>query len=150
MNVEKKIKELRMVLPRPSTSLGSYVPYVETEKFVYLSGVVPMKDGKVKEGKFGMSLNADNGKEIAELCALQLIANLKEAVEDLDRVKRIVRIEGYINSTEEFTEQSKILNVVSDLMVKVFGEKGKHSRIAIGVNSLPLGAAMEVSAIVEI
>ncbi len=150
MKVEKRLEELRIILPKPSTSLGSYVPAVKAGSFVYLSGVVPVKEGNVEKGKFGRDLTVESGKKIAELCGLQLIANLKEAIGDLDRVKQIVRIEGFVNSTDEFEEQSKVLNVVSDLLVKVFGEKGRHSRIAIGVNSLPLGAAMEVSAIVEI
>ncbi len=150
MQIEKKLEELRIILPKPSKSLGSYTPFIKAGSFVYLSGVVPIKDGSVEKGKFGADLNLETGRRVAELCGLQLIANLKEAIGDLDRVKQIVRIEGYINSTENFVDQSKVLNVVSDLMVEIFGEKGRHSRIAIGVNSLPLGAAMEVSAIVEI
>ncbi len=102
-------------------------------------------------GKFGKDFNSENGKEIAELCALQLIANLKKAIGDLDKVKQIVKIEGFINSTAEFTGQSKVMNVISDLVVKIFdNNKGKHSRTAIGVISLPIGAAMEISAIVEL
>ncbi len=150
MKIEKKLEELRIILPSPSKSLGSYVPVVKAGSFVFLSGVVPVKDGNIVKGKFGADLNVENGKEIAELCALQIISNLKSAINDLDRVKQIVRIEGFVNSTDDFTEQSKVLNAVSDLLVKIFGEKGKHSRIAIGVNSLPLGAAIEVSAIFEI
>ncbi len=150
MKIEKKLEELRIILPSPSKSLGSYVPVVKAGSFVFLSGVVPVKDGNIVKGKFGADLNVENGKEIAELCALQIILNLKSAINDLDRVKQIVRIEGFVNSTDDFTEQSKVLNAVSDLLVKIFGEKGKHSRIAIGVNSLPLGAAIEVSAIFEI
>ena len=150
MKIEEKMEKMRIILPPPSKSLGSYIPAVKAGSFVYLSGVVPAKNGNIIKGKFGNEFSVESGREVAELCALQLIANLKEAIKDLDRVKQIVRIEGFINSTDSFTEQSKVMNVVSDLFVKVFGEKGKHSRIAVGVSSLPAGAAMEVSLVAEI
>jgi enamine deaminase RidA (YjgF/YER057c/UK114 family) len=152
MTVEKRLEELRIILPPPSESLGSYVPAILARNIVYLSGVVPLRNKKVIAGKFGKDFNLGNGKEIAELCALQLISNLKEAIGDLDKVKQIVKIEGFINSTAEFTEQSKVMNVLSDFIAKIFDNngKGKHSRTAIGVISLPVGASMEVSAIVEL
>jgi enamine deaminase RidA (YjgF/YER057c/UK114 family) len=150
MRIEEEMEKQRIILPSPSKSLGSYVTAVKTGSFVYLSGVVPMRNGKVVKGKFGKEFDIENGKEIAELCALQLIASLKSAINDLDRVKQIVQIQGFINSTDKFTEQSKVMNTVSDLFVRVFGEKGKHTRIAIGVNTLPSDAAMEVSLVAEI
>ncbi len=152
MTVEKRLEELGIILPPPSESLGSYVPAIFVENVVYLSGVVPVRNKKVVTGKFGKDLNFENGKDIAELCALQLISNLKKVIGDLDKVKQIVKIEGFINSTAEFTEQSRVMNVVSDFVATIFNnnEKGKHSRTAIGVVSLPVGAAMEISAIVEL
>jgi len=152
MIVEKRLEELKIVLPPPSESLGSYIPAILTRNIVYLSGVVPVRNKRVIAGKFGKDFNLENGKEVAELCALQLISNLKKAIGDLSKVKQIVKIEGFINSTAEFTEQSRVMNIVSDFVAKIFdnNEKGKHSRIAIGVISLPLGAAMEISAIVEL
>ncbi len=150
MKIEEQMEKERIILPKPSKSLGSYVPVMKSGSFVYLSGVVPLKGDKVVTGKFGREFDEKSGREPAELCALQLVANLKDAIGDLDRVKQIVRIEGFVNSTDDFSAQSKVLNYVSDLLVRIFGDKGKHARIAIGVNSLPLNAALEVSAIVEI
>lgn len=150
MKIEEQMEKERIILPKPSKSLGSYVPVMKSGSFVYLSGVIPLKGDKVVTGKFGREFDERSGREPAELCALQLVANLKDAIGDLDRVKQIVRIEGFVNSTDDFSAQSKILNYVSDLLVRIFGDKGKHARIAIGVNSLPLNAALEVSAIVEI
>ena len=150
MKIEEQMEKERIILPKPSKSLGSYVPVVKSGSFVYLSGVIPLKGDKVVTGKFGREFDERSGREPAELCALQLIANLKDAIGDLDRVKQIVKIEGFVNSTDDFSAQSKVLNYVSDLLVRIFGDKGKHARIAIGVNSLPLNAALEVSAIVEI
>ncbi len=150
MKIEEHMEKERIILPKPSKSLGSYVPVIKSGSFVYLSGVIPLKGDKVVTGKFGREFDERSGREPAELCALQLIANLKDAIGDLDRVKQIVKIEGFVNSTDDFSAQSKVLNYVSDLLVRIFGDKGKHARIAIGVNSLPLNAALEVSAIVEI
>ncbi len=150
MKIEEQMEKERIILPKPSKSLGSYVPVMKSGSFVYLSGVVPLKGDKVVTGKFGREFDEKSGREPAELCALQLVANLKDAIGNLDRVKQIVRIEGFVNSTDDFSAQSKVLNYVSDLLVRIFGDKGKHARIAIGVNSLPLNAALEVSAIVEI
>ena len=150
MYIEKHLEELRIILPTPSKSLGSYVPAIVAGSFVYISGVVPIHNGNVVAGKFGKNFNLENGKKIAELCALELISNLKETIKNLDRVKQIVMLKGFINSTDQFTGQSKVMNVVSDVMTKIFDKRGRHSRIAIGVNSLPLDAVMEVSAVAEI
>ena len=150
MKIEEQMEKERIILPKPSKSLGSYVPVMKSGSFVYLSGVIPLKGDEVVTGKFGREFDERSGREPAELCALQLVANLKDAIGDLDRVKQIVKIEGFVNSTDDFSAQSKVLNYVSDLLVRIFGDKGKHARIAIGVNSLPLNAALEVSAIVEI
>ncbi|MEA3312891.1 MAG: RidA family protein [Caldisericota bacterium] len=152
MTVEKRLEDLRIILPPPSENLGSYAPAILTRNIVYLSGIVPVRNKKIIAGKFGKDFNLENGKEIAELCALQLISNLKKAIGNLDKVKQIVKIEGFINSTAEFTEQSRVMNVVSNFVATIFNnnEKGKHSRTAIGVISLPVGAAMEISTIVEL
>ncbi len=150
MNIEEKIEKLKIILPPPSKSLGTYIPAVKVGNSLYLSGVVPMKNGKILQGKFGKEFNTEDGKEIAEICALQLIANLKNTLKNLNEVKQIIRIQGFVNSTNNFTDQAKVMNAASELFVTIFGEKGRHSRIAVGVNALPANAALEISAVVEI
>lgn len=150
MKVEKTLQELGLELPEPSKFLGSYVPWVISGKLLFISGTIPSQNGVPQTGKFGDSLKLEDTEELGKIVALTLIANIKDAIKDLDKVKRIVKIEGFVNSTPDFIDQPKVINGVSNLLVKIFGEKGKHSRIATGVNSLPLGAAIEVSAIIEI
>ena len=150
MKVEKTLQELGLELPEPSKPIGSYVPWVISGNLLFISGTIPSQNGVPRTGKFGDSLKLEDAEKLGKIVALTLIANTKDAIKDLDKVKRIVEIEGFVNSTPDFIDQPKVINEVSNLLVKIFGEKGKHSRIAIGVNSLPLGAAIEVSAIIEI
>jgi enamine deaminase RidA (YjgF/YER057c/UK114 family) len=150
MKVEKTLQELGLELPEPSKPIGSYVPWIISGNLLFISGTIPSQNGVPRTGKFGDNLKLEDAEKLGKIVALTLIANTKDAIKDLDKVKRIVEIEGFVNSTPDFIDQPKVINEVSNLLVKIFGEKGKHSRIAIGVNSLPLGAAIEVSAIIEI
>lgn len=147
MKIEEILEELNIKIPEPSKPVGAYVPYVVYGKFIFVSGTIPIKDGKVMTGRFGENLNLEDAKEIANILVPLILANLKSAVTDLSKIRKIVKIEGYVNSTPDFTDQPKVLNAVSELLVKIFGDSGVHSRIAIGVSSLPLGACLEVSGI---
>ncbi len=150
MTIEEKISELGLSLPAPSKALGSYSPCVVSKEYLFISGIVPVISGAVFSGKFGEKLSIENAKEPATAIVLTMLSNMKAALGNLENISRIVRIEGFINSTADFSDQPKVLNEVSELLVKILSDKGIHSRIAIGVSSLPLNACMEVSAIVEI
>jgi len=148
--IEEKIKKLGFTLRESSKPLGSYSPCIVSDTLVFISGVIPVKDGKILAGKFGKELNIDDAKDIGKTVVISMLSNLRSAIGTLDNVKKILRIEGFISSTEDFKEQPAVLNEVSNLIVEIFGERGRHSRIAIGVSSLPSGAAIEVSAIMEL
>jgi enamine deaminase RidA (YjgF/YER057c/UK114 family) len=149
--IEDKLLEMNLKLPTVSAPVANYVPYVIVGNLVFISGQLPMEEGKVKfTGKLGDKISEEQGIEGAKIAALNIIAHLKSAVGSLDRVKRCVKITGFVNSTPDFTTHPKIINGASDLIVNVFGDKGKHARAAVGVSSLPLGAAVEVEAIFEI
>lgn len=143
--IEEKIKELGYSLIETTPPLASYSPCVKTGNLVFLSGVI-----SEKKGKLGKDLSTEEGYEESKKCVIKLLSNLKGLIKNLDNVERIVRVEGYVNSTEDFNEQSKVINGASDLLIKIFGEKGKHSRIAVGVMNLPLNASIEISMIVEV
>jgi enamine deaminase RidA (YjgF/YER057c/UK114 family) len=147
--IEQRLAELGITLPAPGSPAGSYVPYVIVGDIVYMSGQVTRVDGKMKYvGKVGKDLTVEQGQAAARTCALNLLAQLKVACEgDLDRVARCVRLSGYVNCGPDFAEQPKVVNGASDLMMDVFGERGKHARTAVGVASLPLDSATEVEAI---
>lgn len=149
MEIEERLKTLGITLPEPSKSLGFYVPIVRSGNLLFMSGIIPIKNGNVITGKFGYDLKIDDAETPATAVVLAIISNLKNELKDLDKVNRIIKIEGFVNSTLDFKDQPKVLNAVSELLVKVFGEKGKHSRTAIGVSSLPMGACLEVSSIFE-
>lgn len=147
-----RLKELGIKLPLPSQSVANYVPFIKVGSLVFLSGQLPTWDGELKyRGKIGRDYTADEGREAARICVLNILAQLKIASKgDLNRVLRCVRLGGFVNCIDDFKDHSKILNGASDLMEAIFGEKGRHSRAAVGVNSLPLGASVEVEAIFEI
>ncbi len=150
MEVEKKIKEMGFTLPPPPKPVGAYLPFVRTGNLVFISGQLPFKEGKlIFKGKVGKDLTVEEGYRAAQQCTLNLLGILKEALGDLMKVKQVVMLMGYVNSAEGFTEQSKVLNGASDLLLKIFGDKGKHSRLAIGVSELPLNAPIEISMIIE-
>jgi len=152
MSYEDKLKELGISLPQPSKPIASYVPYLLVNNtYLYISGQLPIKDGTlIFKGKLGADLTTDEGYQAAKICAINIIAQIKTALGSLDKVEQIVKLEGYVASTPEYTEHSKVINGASDLIFQVFGEAGKHTRIAVGVCSLPLNAPCEISALVKV
>jgi enamine deaminase RidA (YjgF/YER057c/UK114 family) len=150
--VEEKIKQLGLQLPEASKPIANYVKYVQTGNLIFLAGHGPTKaDGSNITGKLGKDLTIEQGYEAAKITALSLIATLKDALGgDLRRVKRIVKVNGYVNCLPEFTDQPKVINGCSDLLVLLFGEKGKHARAAMGMVALPSNIAVEIEMIVEI
>jgi len=150
--VETTLAELGITLPRPMAPIANYVPYAVSGNLVVVSGQVPAVDGKIAvTGKVGMNLSVDQGREAARLCFINVLVHLKAACGgELDRVKRVVRLGGFIASPPEFTQQALVMNGASDLAVAVFGEAGRHARTTIGVPSLPADAAVEVEGMFEI
>jgi enamine deaminase RidA (YjgF/YER057c/UK114 family) len=150
--IEAKLAELGVTLPRPMAPIANYVPYVVTGNLVMVSGQLPAIDGKVAiTGKLGWGVSLDRGKEAARLCFINVLVHLKAACGgDLDRVRRVVRLGGFIASSSEFTDQAMVMNGASDLAVAVFGDAGRHTRSTIGVPSLPADAAAEVEGMFEI
>ena len=150
--VETTLAELGITLPRPMAPIANYVPYAVSGNLVVVSGQVPAVDGKIAvTGKVGANLSVDQGKEAARLCFINVLVHLKAACGgELDRVKRVVRLGGFIASPADFTQQALVMNGASDLAVAVFGEAGRHARTTIGVPSLPADAAVEVEGMFEI
>jgi enamine deaminase RidA (YjgF/YER057c/UK114 family) len=150
-NEETKLKEKKIELSIPAPMLGSYVHAVRTGNLLYLSGKGPSKPaGGLMTGKIGKDLTVEEGMEAARLCAISHLAVLKAELGSLEKVKRIVKVLGMVNCTDDFIEQSKVMNGYSDFMTEIFGEKGKHARSAVGMNSLPQNFAVEVEVIVEV
>lgn len=148
--IEDQLKQLGIVLPTPPKPAGSYIPVVITGNLAFVSGQIPMQDGKVLyTGKVPSEKSIEEAQAAAKICAINLLAQLKANLGNLDRITKIVRVSGFVNSTAEFSEQPKIINAASDLFYEIFGEKGKHSRIAVGVTSLPLGSTVEIDMTVE-
>jgi enamine deaminase RidA (YjgF/YER057c/UK114 family) len=150
--IDMKLAELGITLPRPMPPIANYVPYVVTGNLVVVSGQVPAVDGRIAvTGKVGNGLSLDQGIEAARLCLINVLVHLKSACGgDLDRVKRVVRLGGFIASLPEFTSHAQVMNGASDLAVAVFGEAGRHARTTIGVPALPANAAVEVEGLFEI
>jgi len=150
--IETKLAELGITLPRPMAPIANYVPYAVSGNLVVVSGQVPAVDGRIAvTGKIGNGLSIDRGKEAARLCFINVLVQLKAACGgDLDRVKRVVRLGGFVASPPEFTQQAQVMNGASDLVVSVFGEAGRHARTTIGVPALPADAAVEVEGMFEI
>lgn len=150
-DVEKRIKELNIELSTPTKPVANYVGAVKTGNLVFLSGKISKdKAGNLIRGKLGKDLTIEQGYEAARTCGIAQLSTLKAELGDLNKVVRIVKVSGFVNSTPDFTDQSKVVNGFSDLMVEVFGERGKHARAAVGMASLPLGVACEVEMIVEV
>ena len=152
MTIEDNIKKLNINLPNAPDPVGSYVAAKIIGKFLYISGQVSINEkGEFIKGKVGKELNLEEGYESAKRCALNIVSQAKKACgNDLSRIKSCIKLTGYVNSTDDFIEQPKVINGASDLISSVFGEIGKHTRAAVSVNSLPLGVAVEVDAIFEI
>jgi enamine deaminase RidA (YjgF/YER057c/UK114 family) len=150
--VEKKLTDLGIVLPKPAAPVANYVPFVRTGNFMVVSGQICLDaEGKlVAKGQLGGSVSVEDGQKAARACAINLLAQLKAALGDLDKIVRVVRLGGFINSAPGFTDGPKVMNGASDLMVAAFGDKGRHARTTVGVSALPLDAAVEVEAAFEV
>ncbi|MDN4632138.1 RidA family protein [Sphingomonas sp. PvP056] len=148
--IDHKLAELGLSLPAAAAPVAAYVPTVEVNGLLHISGQLPFKDGAVITGRLGEDVSLEDGAAAAQACALMLVAQIKAALGGLHRVERIVKLGVFVNSTADFTDQPKVANGASNLMVELFGEAGKHARSAVGVTALPLGAAVEVDAIVQI
>ena len=147
--IEEKIKSIGIKLPNPPSPAGSYIPVVKSGNLLYVSGQIPMEDGKVVFTGKVSDVNIETAQKSARICAINILAQLKKELGDLEKISRIVRLSGFVNSGPEFTQQPKVINAASDLFYEIFGECGKHSRIAVGVSSLPLNSITEIDAIVE-
>lgn len=151
MSAEENLASLGLTLPQVAAPLASYVPAVRTGNLIYVSGQLPTEDGQLKtRGKVGGEVSEDEGYALARTCALNGLAAARNLVGGLDRVTRVVRVTGYVNSAPGFTNQPIVINGASDLLGQVFGDAGKHSRVAVGVAELPLGAPVEVDLILEV
>lgn len=148
MSIESRLAELNITLPDAPAPAANYVPWVKDGKTLYVSGQVPMRDGAFVTGKLGDTTTVEDGAEIARLCGLSLIAQAKAACGgDLDQIDQVLKLVGFVNSTPDFGDQPKVVNGASDLMVEVFGDKGRHARSAVSAASLPFGVAVEVEGI---
>ena len=150
MSIEAKLAELGITLPEPAAPVAAYVPVVIAGGLAYVSGQVSIIDGKRLRRRLGEDLTLEEGVAGARACGLMILAQLKAALGSLDRVEQVVKLGAFVNSTPDFTDQPKVANGASELMVAVFGEAGKHARSAVGVPSLPLGVAVEVDAVVAV
>ena len=154
MEVEKKLAALGLTLPPVPTPIANYVPAVRTVNLVFIAGHGPatMVDGKVSyiRGKVGRELTTEQGYEAAKVVALNMLQSLKGVIGDLDKVRRIVKVLGFVNCTEDFPDQPKVINGASDLFVELFGERGRHARSAVGMYQLPFGIAVEIEMVVEV
>ena len=152
MVFEDNIKKYNLTLPSAADPVGSYVAVKIVGKLLYISGQISInEDGKLITGKLGKDLNTDTGYNAAKRCGLSIVAQAKKACnEDLSKIKSCIKLTGFVNSTEDFIEQPKVINGASDLIASIFGEAGMHTRAAVSVNSLPLGVSVEVDAIFEL
>ena len=152
MNIEKKLKELNIELPNAPDPVGAYVAFKKVNNLLFISGQLPISnDGKIIKGQIGKDLTLEDGQKASKLCVINILAQAKKALNgDLNNIKNCVKITGFVNSTDDFKNQPKVINPASETLSTVFGDKGKHARVAISANSLPLGAAVEIDAIFEI
>ena len=150
--ISNKLKELKIELPNAPDPVGAYVAFKIIGNLLFISGQLPIsKDGEIIKGKIGQDLKLEDGQKASRLCVLNILAQAKKALNgNLDKVKNCAKITGYVNSTDDFKDQPKVINPASELLSEVFGPLGKHTRAAISTNSLPLGAAVEIDAIFEI
>ena len=148
--IDQRLTEIGITLPAPAAPVASYVPAVESGGMLFISGQLPFDDGKVITGRLSENVSLEQGQAAARACGLMLVAQMKAALGSLDRVERIVKLGVFVNGPADFTDQAKVANGASDLMAEIFGDAGKHARAAVGVAALPLGAAVEVDAIVAV
>jgi enamine deaminase RidA (YjgF/YER057c/UK114 family) len=146
--IEARLQALGLVLPEAKAAIGSYVPYLHLDDQLFISGQLPIKDGKLAmTGTLGADLDLSQGQEAARLCAINILAQAKAALRDLDRIVQLLRLNGFVSAAPGFADHPKVLNAASELMVEILGNKGLHTRVAIGCASLPLNAAVEIDAI---
>ena len=151
MQIETKLKEMGIELPKAASPMANYVPAVRAGNLVFLSGHGPIKeDSSLITGKVGSDLTTDQGYEAARRVAIGLLGSLKAEIGELDKLKRVVKLLGLVNCTPEFAEQPSVINGASDFLVEVFGDRGKHARSAVGSNALPFNIAVEIEMIVEV
>ena len=149
--IEARLSDLGITLPEAAAPAANYVPFVKSGNQLFVSGQLPMQDGKLQvTGKLGDGLDVDAGKAAAKLCAINLLAQAKAALGDLEKINRLVKIVGFVNSTADFGDQPQVINGASDFMVEAMGDTGRHARSAVSAASLPFGAAVEIEAIFEI
>ena len=150
--IDKRLAELGITLPEAAKPVANYVPWSRTGNLVFISGQGPLSDGKILyQGRLPDTVSIEDGQKSARLCAVNVIAQLREALGgDLDRVTRVVKLVGFVNAAPDFADHPKIINGASDLMVEVFGDKGRHARSAVGSPSLPFNISVEVEAIIEV
>ena len=151
MSIETKLKNLSIKIPNPPNPVGNYLAVNKAGNLLFVSGQLPIDEkGNLTEGKIGKDLSFEEAEVATKLASLNVLGQLKNFLGDLDQIKKCVKITGYFNCTENFKDHPKLLNITSDLMVRIFGEKGKHARAVIGTNSLPLNASVELDTIFEI
>ena len=152
MSVDDNLKKLNITIPNAPDPVGAYVAYKKINNFLFISGQLPIdKDGNLLKGKIGKNLSLEDGQKASKLCVINILAQVKKALNgDLSKVKNCVKITGFVNSTDDFKDQPKVINPASEILSSVFGLNGKHTRAAISSNSLPLDAAVEIDAIFEI
>lgn len=148
--IDARLSELGITIPDLAPPVANYVPFTISGKTLYISGQLPGAGGQMTKGHLGKDVSLEDGQKAARVCAINIIAQAKAALGDLDKISRCLRLGGFVASTPEFTDHPKVVNGASDLIVEVFGDAGKHARAAVGVSALPLGAAVEVDAIFEI
>ena len=149
---EKNIKDLGLIIPEPPSAVANYVPYKIIDNLVYVSGQAPSKNGKIiYSGKVGEKITDEEGVIAAQLCCMNIIAALKKSIDnDWDKLDNFVKLGGFVNCNSDYTNQPIIINGASDLLVKIFGDKGRHTRFAVGSNSLPLDISVEIDAIIKL
>ena len=149
--VEEKLNEMGIEIPEAPKPLASYIPVTKVDNLVFTAGQIPMANGELKfKGKVGKDISLEDGVKAAQLCTVNCLSVIKSEVNNLDNIKRIVKVTVFVNSADGFTDQPKVANGASDMLVKVFGENGKHVRSAVGVNELPIDSSVEIEMIVEV
>ena len=152
MSVNENLSKLNLIIPKAPDPVGAYVAFKKVNNFLFISGQLPIpNDGKMIKGKIGKDFTLEDGQKASKLCVINILAQVKKALNgDLNKVKNCVKITGFVNSTDDFKDQPKVINPASEILSSVFGEKGKHARAAVSTNALPLGAVVEIDAIFEI
>lgn len=151
MSIEEKLRQLDIELPSAPPAVATYQPWMQTGNLIFTSGQLPWHEGEIAyTGKLGTELSIDDGYQAARLCCINAIAQLKTATDNLEKIRQIVRIEGYVHAGPGFREHPQVLNGASDLVTKIFGERGKHTRLALGINEMPLDAAVQLAVTAEV